>query len=276
MPVFTTSLQTCGVCGINSRMRNATTSIRHFFANVVCAFIYDDLCRKKVRAIINSPYLSWRRFVRRDCGVRHPKIKLLTGFSGRNLLFRVDDKYIYKFIHKTIKGTEQREYDIASALAPISPIPLMVPTLLNTPTGPVRRYDFAPGMTLREFAEKYPEKYSQNKESLADQIANFMYEMARHDPVQIRKHKRGYTPKNIKLKRPGYMYGWYHGDIGDNFMINPDTLRVTAIIDLESISYGDFSKDWVWEACPLVHDFITCVKQHYDKIWNARHKKSAK
>lgn len=215
--------------------------------------------------------------MRRDCGLVRPNIKLFTGFSGRNLVFIVGDKYVYKFIHKQgVKNIERREYDIATALAGVSPIPLVVPTLLNTPYGIVRRYDFAPGITLRRLIEKSPKLYEQNKEYLGQQIANFMYEIARYNPVEISKYERGYTPRNVKLKQPGYMYGWYHGDIGDNFMIDPKTMRITAIIDLESMTYGDFSRDWVWESCPLIHDFISCVKHHYDEIWNEQHKKRAK
>ena len=254
-------------------MKSVKKSAQHFLANVVCAFIYNDLCRKKVRAVINSPYIEWRRFVRTDSGMPRARIRLSTGFSGRNLIFAIGNKYVYKFIHKQgVTGIEQREYDIATALADVSPIPLAVPTLLKTPYGLVRRYDFADGMTLRAFAEKYPELYKQNKESLAKQIANFMYEIAKQDPAAIKKHKIGYAPKGTKLREPGYMYGWYHGDIGDNFMIDPATIHITCIIDLESMTYGDFSQNWSWEKCPLISDFTQCVKHQYDKIWNKNHK----
>lgn len=254
-------------------MKSIKKSAQHFLANVVCAFIYNDLCRKKVRAVINSPYLAWRRFVRADSGMPRARIRLSTGFSGRNLIFMVGDKYVYKFIHKQcIPGIEQREFEIATALAGASPIPLAVPTLLKTPHGSVRRYDFAPGVTLRTLAEKYPKIYKQNKDFLVRQIANFMYEIARQDPADIEKHKIGYAPKDTKLRAPGYMYGWYHGDIGDNFMIDPETCRVTCIIDLESITYGDFSQNWSWEKSPLLADFTQCVKRQYDKIWNKNHK----
>ena len=148
-------MQTGNVCGINTGMKITKTSVRHFLANVVCAFIYNDMTRKRVRAIINSPYFAWRRFVHSDSGVARSRIKLLTGFSGRNLIFVAGDKYVYKFIHKWgIKNIEQREFDIATALAGVSPIPLVVPTILNTPYGLVRRYNFAPGMTLRKIVKK--------------------------------------------------------------------------------------------------------------------------
>lgn len=254
-------------------MKSVKKSAQHFLANVVCAFIYNDLCRKKVRAVINSPYLEWRRFVRIDSGMPRARIRLSTGFSGRNLIFMVGNKYVYKFIHKQgIRGIEQREYDIATALADASPVPLAVPTLLKTPHGLVRRYDFADGVTLRTLAEKYPELYDKNKEYLAREIANFMYEIAQQNPATIEKHKIGYAPKGTKLSAPGYMYGWYHGDIGDNFMIDPTTCRVTCIIDLESMAYGDFSQNWTWEKSPLISDFIQCVKTQYDQIWKKNHK----
>lgn len=253
-------------------MKSVKKSAQHFLANVVCAFIYNDLCRKKVRAVINSPYFEWRRFVRADSGMPRARIRLSTGFSGRNLIFVVGNKYVYKFIHKQgIKNIEQREYDIATALADASPIPLMVPMLLKTPHGLVRRYDFAAGVTLRRLVEKHPKLYKLNKDFLVKQIANFMYEIAKQDPAAIEKHKIGYATKGTKLREPGYMYGWYHGDIGDNFMIDPATCRVTGIIDLESMTYGDFSQNWDWEKDPMISDFTQCVKQQYDKIWKKNH-----
>lgn len=270
-------MQTDKVYVINNSMKITKTSLRHFFANVVCAFIYNDMTRKRVRAIIDLPYFAWRRFVHRDSGVSRRRIKTITGFSGRNLVFIAGNKYVYKFIHKWgAKNIEQREFDIATALADVSPIPLVVPTILNTSTGPVRRYDFAPGITLRVAAKKYPKKYEQNKDYLARQIANFIYEIARHRPAKIRKYERGHTPKNIKLREPEYMYGWYHGDIGDNFMIDPKTFRVLSVIDLESMTYGDFSAAWPWESDEMVSDFNKCIKRHYDEIWNAHQKSHAK
>ena len=48
---------------------------------------------------------------------------------------------------------------------------------------------------------------------------------------------------DLKLSRnarPDFMYGWFHNDIVQNFMIDVSTMKITAFIDREGAAFTDF------------------------------------
>lgn len=236
--------------------------LRHFFTNIICGLIYNQDTRKRVRATLNSPFIGLKRFIRHDCGIKHPKFKIITGFRGRNLLIRVNDKYIYKYPTQKsnfAKNIEIRERDITRELAKISPIYIPQPTLLKYHDKYVRRYDVVSGLSLRELI-KMGDTYTKNKEYIVHQIAEFLYIIAQNDPEKIRCYKDKPNDK------PDFMYGWHHCDLLDNFMMDPKTFKITSFIDWEEVAFGDFS--WMLRDKNVVlDDFMLAVNSEYAKIY---------
>ena len=95
----------------------------------------------------------------------------------------------------------------------------------------VRRYEFFPGVVLGEIP---PRIAMANRHHIAAQIAQFMYEIGRADPTEIRDLK----PK--KTAKPDFLYGWFHNDIGQNFILNPDTFDIVGFIDWETAVFDSF------------------------------------
>ena len=238
--------------------------IRHFLTNVICGLIYSQDTRKRVRAALNSPLLPLLRFIKRDSQIKHPKFKIITGFRGRNLLVRVNDKYIYKYPTQKCNfapNIEVREFDITSELSKISPIYIPVPTLLKFSNKILRRYDVVHGLSLRELV-KNEKLYNKHKEYLAHQVADFLYILAKSDPKSIRKYKDNPNDK------PGFLYGWHHCDLLDNFMIDEKTFKITAFIDWEEVGFGDMNHALV-DKNPILNDFMQTVKNEYIKIYKS-------
>ncbi len=230
--------------------------------NMICGMIYNRQTRKRVRAALNSPLIELLAFIKKDSGIKHPKYKIITGFRGRNLLVQVNDKYIYKYPTQKCNfapNIEVRERDITSGLAKISPVFIPVPTLLNFQDKIVRRYDVVRGISLRQLIER-GSVYDMHKQDLAHQIANFLYVIAKSDPVNIRCYKD--KPDDV----PGFMYGWHHCDLLDNFMIDEKTFRVTSFIDWEEVGFGDFS-EMLYDKNPILNDFMRVVGDEYTKIY---------
>ena len=71
-------------------------------------------------------------------------------------------------------------------------------------------------------------------EHIAKQIANMMYVVGRADPVEIRDLKPHPSEK------PGYLYGWFQGDIWQNFMLDEKTFDITFFIDWEDTKFQSF------------------------------------
>ena len=72
-----------------------------------------------------------------------------------------------------------------------------------------------------------------HRKKIASQLAQFMFEIGRTDPASIREFKK---QKNAK---PGYMYGWFHNDIGQNFLMD-DELNIIGFIDWDAVDFCDF------------------------------------
>jgi len=94
----------------------------------------------------------------------------------------------------------------------------------------VRRYDFVHGKLLCDFA---PSEIYAHQEKIAKQLAEFMYKIGRADPAEIRDLKP--DPNAV----PGYMYGWFHNDIGNNCMLDDD-MNIVGFIDCDKTAFCDF------------------------------------
>ena len=240
-------------------------SLRRFIVNLICGFVYNENTRRRVRVTLNSPVFELCRFIKKDCGVRHPRFKIMTGFRACNLCIKVDEKYIYKY--PTMKeglgkNAEIRERDITTELAKVSPIFIPTPTLLKYEDKYLRRYDVVSGISLRQLIRR-GKVYQDYKKYLAHQVAYFLYVIAKSNPAKLNKYK---LPAD-KNKTPDFMYGWHHCDLLDNFFIDPKTFKITAFIDWEEVAFGDFSKDF-HDKDPILNDFMKTIKTEYAKIYN--------
>jgi hypothetical protein len=236
---------------------------------MICGLIYSQKVRKRVRATLNSPFVSLLFFIRKDTNTKFPRFKIITGFRGSNLLIRANDKYIYKYSVRKCdiaKDIEVREFDITSELSKVSPIFIPVPTLLNFNNEILRRYDVVHGMSLRELI-KNKKVYDKYKKYLAQQVAFFLYTIAKYDPKSLKKYKAKANDK------PGFFYGWHHCDILDNFMMDKKTFKITSFIDWEETAFGDFSNIFV-DADPVLNDFMKNIKEEYIKIYKSHSKKN--
>jgi len=233
---------------------------------MVCGLVYDKDRRKRLRVVLNSPMSEYIKFIRHDTGIARPKIKTFVGYQARSLIIGVNDKWVYKFPlrrdnYRQLAVCEER---ILNALAPISPIYAPPVQLLDWRDMIVRKYAFVPGVSLRRAPR---ELIMKNLTHIAAQVANFMYVIGTADPDEIRDLK---PRANM---RPGYACGWCQGDICDNFMIDLDTMTVTAFIDWEDAAFGDFAWRFDAERRSPAREFMHAVRTEYDRIWHENHPK---
>ena len=95
----------------------------------------------------------------------------------------------------------------------------------------VRRYECVRGVGFHSLDKK-----TQNviADKIAKQLAQFLYVVGKSDPIKIRDLKK------TKTDRASIMHGWNQNDLWDNFIINPKTFEVVAVIDWEEAGFNDF------------------------------------
>ena len=210
--------------------------IRRTLANIICGFIPNKKSRSRARVVLNNPSIhSYVRFVKdwakRNCGgVR--KISLEFGVGCHNLVVLLNDEHVFKFPLVNRPNPGPREKRITDALRPISPIHFPHMEIIEWNGMLVRRYEFIHGKLLCDFT---PAQINKHREKLVHQLANFMYTVGRADPSDIRDLKP--SPD----AQPDYLYGWFHNDIGQNFIMDDD-LNIVGFIDAEKAAFCDFRK----------------------------------
>ena len=222
--------------------------MRHTLANIICAFIWKKSLRDKVRTMLYYPQVyDYRRFVcdyARRHHMKHCKIRTKVGWICCNLVVILNDKYVFKFPLKN-DGRElaAREQRITDALRKVSPIKLPKMEIIPYKSIVVKKYEFAHG---KLFSDLSASDVAGHVPHLAKQIAKFLYVLAMVDPKEISDLKP--NPK----EKPNFMVGWNHGDIWQNFMVDPKTFDITFFIDWESANFGSlypclYSADYHWE-----------------------------
>ena len=211
---------------------NMAGSIRRFFSNIVCGFIANKDTRKRVRVILNSDMLSALRFIRRNTRLKLTKIKTFVGYQARNLLISVNDKYVFKFPLRRSNSRELtlREQRVVDVFARISPIYVPSVMVFEHRGELVRRYEFIRGTQLRQVPLDIA---MANIDKLASQIAQFLFTVGMSDPDELRDLKP--SPDAV----PGYMYGWFHNDIGNNCLLDAD-MNIVGFIDCDKTAFCDF------------------------------------
>lgn len=175
------------------------------------------------------PYV---KFVRDYIGNTDAKITTCVGGGCKNFIVLVNSQYAFKFPLND-DGTERalRELRITTALRKYTKFKIPEMEIIKWNNMAVRRYEFFPGVVLGEIP---PCIAMANRHHIAAQIAQFMYEIGRADPTEIRDLK----PK--KTAKPDFLYGWFHNDIGQNFILNPDTFDIVGFIDWETAVFDSF------------------------------------
>lgn len=240
-------------------------SIRRFFTNVICGCVYNKDTRKRLRVILNSPMIDSLRFIKNNTGLRLKKVKTFIGYQARNLLISVNDKYIFKFPLRRNNSREltMRESRIVDAFARISPIYIPAVDVFSHRGVLVRRYEFIHGTQLRQMPIDVA---MANIDTLARQIALFIYEIGMSDPDTLRDLKP--TPD----ARPGYMYGWSQGDICDNFIVDMNTMKIIAFIDWEDCVFGDYSGIFTINKRSPHRELMAATLREYDRLFQERNK----
>ncbi len=242
-------------------------AIRKFLTNIVCGCIYNKDTRKRVRVILNSSISSDIRFIRKNLNKPVHKVKTFIGYQARNLLISANDEYIYKFPLRRSNSRELtiNEKRLVDAFIPISPIHIPGVEIFEHRGQLVRRYEFIRGTGLRQIPLDIAMK---NLDTLARQIAEFIFKIGISDPESIRDLKP--TPD----ARPGYMYGWTQGDICDNFMVDIKTMKIIAFIDWEDCEFRDFSCMFHGDKRSPHRELMPLVKREYDKLYTRANRTS--
>ena len=205
----------------------------HFISNVIAAIIPNKKLRDKVRVMLRYPRVfGYVRFVRHYArNMKQCKIKTRVGRGCNNFVVLLNDKYVFKFPLKSDgRAIAMREKRITDALRPISPIKIPKMQIIEHNGIAIRRYEFAHGTLL---SDVQPIQIRAHRNQIAAQIANMIYTIGVADPVEIRDLKP--TPN----AKPGYMYGWFQGDIWQNFMLD-DKFNITYFIDWEDAAFQSF------------------------------------
>ncbi len=235
------------------------SAVRRFLTNIICAFVYNQEHRKKLRVILNSPVLTYLRFIRHDLGQPLANIRFMIGFRAKSLLIAANNQYIYKFPlrHRDYRTMAIREKSIVDALRPISPLYIPSVELIEYRGILIRKYELMPGVGMRGMPREIQTRLH---DQLARQIAHFICVIASSDPAEIRHLK-----PNPQM-RPAPGLGWYHWDIYDNFLVDTTSGRITAVIDWEDCRFGDFGALLRSDPRPGVREFMAVVNAEYDKL----------
>ena len=210
--------------------------MRHLISNIVGWLIPDKALRDKVRTMIRYPQTrKYIKYVRQYAkNMSKCKIKTRVGYGCSNFIVILNDKWVFKFpLLDNGVASSVREKRIVDAFQHISPIKIPQIELLKFDNMIVRKYEFAKGKLLTEVD---PNIIAKNREHIAKQIANFLYVVGKSDPKEIRDLKADPAAK------PDFLYGWFQGDVWQNFMLDPKTMNINFFIDWEDAGFKDFKK----------------------------------
>ena len=205
----------------------------HFLSNVICLVIPNRKLRDKVRVMIRYPqtlaYILWVR--RYAAGMKKRKIRTRVGRGCRNFVVMLNDKYVFKFpLFSDGREIAYREKPIVEALGAVSPIKIPTMKIIHYKNIVIRRYEFARGTLLSDVS---PAVVSNHRKHIARQIANMLYVIGKYNPKEIQDLKD--NPKD----KPDYLYGWFQGDIWQNFMLD-ENCNITYFIDWEDTKFQSF------------------------------------
>ena len=207
--------------------------MRHFISNIICGFIWSKTLRDRVRVMIRFPQtFDYIRYVRKFArNMEKCKIKTKVGRGCRNFVIILNDKHVFKFpLFTDGKEIAMREKRIVDAFYGISPIKIPLMKIIPYKNIVIRKYEFAKGTLLSDMK---PELICAHRQHIAKQIAKMLYVIGKTDPKEIRDLKQNPDAK------PDYLYGWFQGDIWQNFMVD-EKFNITFFIDWEDTAFQSF------------------------------------
>ncbi len=208
--------------------------MKKLLVNILCMFVPGRHRRAMLRVRLNYPIRRWTRFAKSFSHKPNPYVKYTYGHRCINFVVNIDNKYVFKFPLKT-DGHEIsiREKRITDALRPISPIKIPKMDIVEFDGMAIRKYEYVNGVGFHALDRKTQDAHI---ERIAKQLAKFFFVVGMSDPREIRDLK----PK--KNDKPSIMHGWNQNDLWDNFMLNPKTFDVVAMIDWEEAGFNDFHR----------------------------------
>ncbi|MEE1111406.1 MAG: hypothetical protein UIH99_04295 [Alphaproteobacteria bacterium] len=208
------------------------SKFRKIFANIICGFVPNKSRRDLLRVRLRYNTRPFVRFVRDYIGDTDARITTCVGYGCTNFIVLVDSRYAFKFpLLDDGHDRAVRELQITNALRPHTTFKIPQMEIIHWNNLSVRKYEFFPGAVLGEFPTRL---VLHHRYHLARQIALFIYQIGAVDPVSIRDFKP------VSDTRPTYMHGWFHNDIGQNFIIDPETFDIVGFIDWETVIFGPF------------------------------------
>ena len=208
-------------------------NIRNLFSNIVCGFIPGRARRNLVRVRLRYNTRQYVKFVRSYFNDSKIPLTTCVGWGCQNFIVLAGGRYAFKFpLLDNGRERAERERDITDALRKKITMKIPQMQILDFNGLAVRKYEFFPGVTLDQIPRS---AYLANRYHIANQIARFIYQTGIADPVSIRKYK------SVPTQAPSFMHGWFHNDIGGNFILNPETMDIVGFIDWECVGFNDFS-----------------------------------
>lgn len=209
--------------------------LSRWMANIIAAFIPNELRRRRFRTMLRFDTDWCPKFVREYIKTPKPQLKTYVGNGCHNYVVVADKKYVFKFPIRNNKnqdpGPEQR---ITQSLTAASPYRVPRMEIIKHDNGYIKKYDYLDGVTIAS-ADK--SRVQKNLHKIAEQIARFLFALSTYDPADISDLK----PAGAHAR--GFMYGWGHNDIGGNFILNPETMDIIGFIDWETATFGDLMPD---------------------------------
>jgi len=167
--------------------------------------------------------------------------KMRLGKGGGSIVFIIDNKYTFKVRKHNFETVNfarfDREKRITDAIR--SCCTIQIPNIEFITVGGYTFYksDFIPGKLLVDIPGRRIKKY-QNQ--LSQQLAEFIYKKSFALPDAID------DLRSCPIQRG---FGWNHGDMCSNILVNPKTMKITGIIDWEWASYSPTDNEFnglVW------------------------------
>jgi len=230
---------------------------------MICNFIPNRTTRNRVRFLLkNRIYIKKCVNFVKSLGDFHD-IRKIVGHGSRNLVLSADKKFIFKFPIKN-NGYEKslREKRITDAFRKISPLKIPNMEIIDFNGIAVRKYPYIEGINMEHFQSK---KVPQEIEiKIAKQLAKFLYIIGQSDLQELSDLKTN------KKDKPGILHGWCQNDIKYNFIMNPKTFDIIAIIDWEEAGFNDFIHLFTYEKD--YRSTMTAILREYLKIYEKNQK----
>lgn len=198
--------------------------MKRFLYNILCCFVPSKKFRHQLRLRAKYDIGACVAFALRDYNQPHARVKLYMGHGTNRVVIVVNGGGAYKF---GLSGHNiERECLLMRELGHIPS------EIIYFDKMPVMKYKFMSGKIITDFP---PEKITYKiATKIGNQLAQIIYDIARSDPSSLRHLKQ--KPSDA----PGIYYGWFHNDLGGNFLLDEKTFNVVALIDWEAAKFFNF------------------------------------